>query len=262
MSEHVTNEEECTAIIIPLFSTNVLPQGKFVLPNGIQLVCFTRARHLHDSVPQDSLFVDDVWPGSRVLADFVVDNEVEIAGKYCLELGAGAALPSLVAASLGATRVIISDYPADGVIDNIRDVISANKLDNAHAVGHIWGKENIEALRELGSADVHGEKQGYDIIFLAELLWKDTYSSHRSLLESISLCLRKDSGVAYMTLAHRPTPDALDHTQCKDLEFFTLALSDFGLISTKLQTCTKYNDVSESTPIDVHLYSLRFVSTS
>lgn len=255
-----THGDEFVGTIIPLFATNILPFGKFYLPSGVELICFTRTRHRFDSLPQDYLFVDDIWPGSRVLADFLVSTAHSIVGKYCLELGAGGALPSLVAASLGATRTVISDFPADGVIENILDVIAANHLDGAIAVGHIWGKENSPPLLDLGYVNARGECEGYDIIFLAELLWKDTYQYHSKLLESISACLNK-KGVAYMTFAHRPTPNSLDHTPDNDLEFFTLASLNFGLDSTLIQIYTEYHDVGENIPIAVYLYSLKFRTT-
>ena len=253
-----SDEEEYVGDIIPLFSTNILPQGKFYLPSGVPLVCYTRDRTHIDSLHRDSLFVDDVWPGSRVLAEYLVNNSDIFYGKYCLELGSGGALPSLVAAALGAKIAIISDYPAKGVIENIGDVITANGLHNATAIGHIWGKENTKLLLDLGGMDSSGEAEGYDVLFLAELLWKDTYSCHRRLLESLCSCLNKATGVALMTFAHRPTPDSLEHTPENDLEFFEVAASEYGLTCTLLDTCGKYNDVGENIPIDVYLYSMKF----
>lgn len=37
-----------------------------------------------------------------------------------LELGAGAALPGLIAAKSGASKVVITDYPSLGIIEAIR----------------------------------------------------------------------------------------------------------------------------------------------
>lgn len=246
--------------IIPLFSSNILPHGKLTLPNGVDLVCCTRTKRKNTFPTERSLFVDDVWPGSRVLADFLIENCDQFIGKSCLELGAGGALPSLVAASLGARSVVITDYPAEGVIENITDAISANSLTNAVAVGHIWGTDNLLTLLRLGDISASDNLQGYEVVFLAELLWKDTYPLHRNLLESLSGCLNRQTGIAFMTVAHRPTSTLINHRADNDMEFFSVAFSDFGLQHQLLQTCNKYYDVDETVAINVNLYSLKFIS--
>ena len=258
MNNNFVEEEEFVDNLIPLFSTNVLPQGRLVIPGGPEVFCFTRAYHSNPGV-HDSLFVDDLWPGCRVLADYLIQNPDIFVGKSCLELGAGGALPSIVAASLGARRVIITDYPAPGVIENIHDVISANKLTNAIALGHIWGAESAEKVLDLSETNTLGAKLGYEVIFMAELLWKDTHSLHRKLLESLSLCLDKESGIAFMAFAHRPTSQSLGHTAEKDNEFFLMARNEFGIDYHLIATCSKYCDVGDSVCIDVHLYSLQFM---
>ena len=43
-----------------------------------------------------------------------------------LELGAGAALPSLVAAKSGARKVVVTDYPSPGIIEAIRKNVEHN----------------------------------------------------------------------------------------------------------------------------------------
>lgn len=260
MSNDFIEEEEFVDNLIPLFSTNVLPQGKLVIPGGAEVFCFTRAHRTNSSV-QDSLFVDDLWPGCRVLADYLIKNIDIYVGKSCLELGAGGALPSIVAASLGAKHVTITDYPAPDVIENIRDVISANKLNNASAIGHIWGAEGAQQILDLSETNTLGEKQGFDVIFMAELLWKDTYSLQRKLLESLSICLNKSNGIAFTAFAHRPTSQSLGHTAEKDNEFFELARSEFGMESHLLAINSEYCDVGESVTIDVHLLSLQFIKS-
>ena len=260
MTNDNIEEDEFVDTLIPLFSTNVLPQGRLFIPGGTEVYCFTRA-HRSDSSVQDSLFVDDLWPGCRVLADYLIHNPGVFIGKSCLELGAGGGLPSIVAASLGARRVIITDYPAPGVIENICNVISANKLTNAVAIGHIWGAEGAQTILDLNETNTLGEKQGYEVILMAELLWKDTHSLHRKLLESLSLCLDKENGIAFMAFAHRPSSQSLGHTAERDNEFFALASSEFGMECHLLETNNEYCDVGDSVYIDVHLYSLQFVKS-
>lgn len=47
------------------------------------------------------------WPSSPILAWFLWENRIELPNKHILELGAGTALPSIVAAKCGA-RVTIT----------------------------------------------------------------------------------------------------------------------------------------------------------
>lgn len=46
-------------------------------------------------------------------------GESVIRNKNVLELGAGAGLPSLVSAILGARKVVVTDYPDEDLISNI-----------------------------------------------------------------------------------------------------------------------------------------------
>lgn len=55
-------------------------------------------------------------------------GESEIRNKNVLELGAGAGLPSLVAAVLGAQKVVVTDYPDADLISNIEHNIASCAL--------------------------------------------------------------------------------------------------------------------------------------
>ena len=50
-----------------------------------------------------------LWPSATVLAQFLTFHPAAVRGRTVLELGAGVALPGLVAARLGATRVTVTD---------------------------------------------------------------------------------------------------------------------------------------------------------
>jgi len=54
-----------------------------------------------------------------VIADYIEEFPDVVKGKYVLELGAGAALPSIVAAMNGAAKVVATDYPDADLIENI-----------------------------------------------------------------------------------------------------------------------------------------------
>jgi predicted nicotinamide N-methyase len=244
-------EEEIVGAVAcgPLFSTNILPQGCITLPSGRKITCRTRSMKAFN----DLLFVDDIWPGARCLVDHLLAHPALYRDKDVLELGAGGALPGLVVAADGARWVVITDYPAPGVIENIDGLIGANGLTGvARTVGHVWGAENVaELLMELqtsatatvGTATTSGEttappaaatatrttaaattpaataastssetgtpppSKKFDLVIMAELLWKDTYPLHRRLLESLAGSLDPITGVGYAAFAHRPTEE-------------------------------------------------------
>ena len=197
-----------------------------------------------------NLFVDDIWPGSLALSEYLCRNSYLVKGKTVLELGAGAALPSLVAAALQALRVVITDYPATRVIENIRELISDNGFeDNVCAIGHIWGEtSNIKDLLHVNS------NKKFEVLILAELLWRDTYVYHEELLQSVS-SLMAINGVAYVSFCHRP---CLAHSEDNDMEFFDLALSKFDLGREKLYEFSTIDSVSGGgDAVTVQIYSLR-----
>lgn len=53
-----------------------------------------------------------VWPSARALSEWVVEKAESLKGKRVLEAGCGLALPSLVAAKIGA-RVLATDFHPD-----------------------------------------------------------------------------------------------------------------------------------------------------
>jgi predicted nicotinamide N-methyase len=62
----------------------------------------------------------DRWNTSRVLTDYLLRNLQLVKGQRICELGAGAGLPSLVSTLVGADRVVVTDYPDEGLIENLR----------------------------------------------------------------------------------------------------------------------------------------------
>ena len=101
-------EEEIIGTIefAPLFATNILPMGTLKVPSGRRIQCQTRSVKTFN----DLLFVDDIWPGSRCLVDYLMKNVQLYRGRTVLELGAGAALPGLVVAADGASFTLITGW--------------------------------------------------------------------------------------------------------------------------------------------------------
>jgi nicotinamide N-methyltransferase len=68
-----------------------------------------------------------LWNAARVFADYLDERRDTLCrGRHVLELGAGAGLPGLIAALNGAHRTVITDYPDQDLLDNIRENARVN----------------------------------------------------------------------------------------------------------------------------------------
>lgn len=200
------------------------------------------------------LYVEHVWPSSIVVSDYLCQHPEIIRDKVVIELGAGAALPSLVAEKLGAKLAVVSDFPEDDVLRNIDDAIRINKCTRAISVGYKWGDSIEEVTRKqtewLSASDDHS---GVDVVLLADVLWRDTYAQHDALLKSISLLFEGRRGLVLIGIAHRPCEG---HTPDNDLEFLQRAERDYGFTYHHLLSTSQYSDAMDSDPIEVHLYRI------
>lgn len=292
------NDEESIHEFAPLFSSCQSFRNN---QRGVSIKIHTRNLSSMQSTESTeycpSLFVDDIWPGARMVADFLLEEFPHSLGQYdILELGAGGALPSLICCTLGARLIAVTDYPVPSVLANIHQLFVENKLIREDEVsvedltsialvsksprvvvgGHDWGDE--ATMRKLLCYTLRGH---FNILILAELLWKDTYHKHRSLLSSVKMALiglpsnesesRNESHrqaasntvktdyevlpMALVSFAHRPTAT---HTPGMNDEFFVLAREEFGLSVELLKTSNQYCDVGEEYSRDfvVFLYKL------
>ena len=201
--------------------------------------------HTKSNESESRLFADNLWPGSLVLSDYLCDNPQLVINKICIELGAAFALPSMVALTLGAEHVVVTDYPATNLIDNINTIFAENDLTKYIAIPYIWGGD-AEALLNFSPSD------RFDVILIAEPLWKDTYIQHDNLLRSMSYLL-SDHTVVYLSFAHRPTDT---HTPSHDLELLVKSSEKYHWKVNLIATSLKYCDVGETMPIEVLLYSI------
>ena len=88
------------------------------------------------------------FPSWEILVGWIalvpyLEQKALIVKSSVLELGAGAALPSLVAARVGAKSIVITDYPASSVLQAIRENVAANlsspqSADSLRTVGLDW----------------------------------------------------------------------------------------------------------------------------
>ena len=89
-------------------------------------------------VGHNPLWGHHLWNSGRVIADYFQENPSLVQGKHVLELGAGAGLPGLVAGVLGAKKVVITDYPDEDLIENLREnVRSAEGMINSEVMAEV-----------------------------------------------------------------------------------------------------------------------------
>ena len=111
----------------------------------------TKQFKFEDKVTQDSInvvipeIVDPsygmyVWPCAPVLAQYIWHNRHDIHGKTILEIGAGTALPGIVAALCGAKIHLSDSSNLPNCIENSRKSCEANNLKDVHVHSISWGR--------------------------------------------------------------------------------------------------------------------------
>lgn len=161
-----------------------------------------------------SLWAHVCWNAGVFFADYIDANPELCKGKRVLELGCGAALPSMICALQGAANVVASDYPEDSIINKLQSNISRNVIgSNILAQGYLWGAD-VKRLLEAN------ENERFDVIILSDLIFN--HSEHRKLLKTCVDILARNGKILCGFSHHRPW---LAH---KDLEFFKIAMDEFG----------------------------------
>ncbi|KAK5186209.1 Protein N-terminal and lysine N-methyltransferase efm7 [Exophiala sp. CCFEE 6388] len=186
-----------------------------------------------------------LWNAGQVIAQYLEDNAQKLAhGKTVLELGAGAGLPSLVAAALGAGKVVVTDYPDPDLIVNLRYNIehcsALTEKSNIVAEGFLWGS-SIESLTAHVEPDT-----SFDLLILADILFN--HSEHAKLLTTLRDCLKKTADSLALVFFTPYRPWLLE----KDLNFFELARAD-GFVVTKVLERTMDKVMFENDPGDENL---------
>ncbi|OMP87064.1 putative nicotinamide N-methyltransferase [Diplodia seriata] len=102
-----------------------------------------------------------------------------VEGERVLELGAGVGLAGIVSTLVGADEVVVSDYPAPEILENLEQNVKRNipeKLRSKVSVqGHLWG--------DLDSPFAVANAGSFTRILAADCLWMP--HEHRSLAKSM-----------------------------------------------------------------------------
>jgi nicotinamide N-methyltransferase len=165
-----------------------------------------------------------LWNAGKVTTDSIDERRDEwIKDKTVLELGAAAALPSLVA-SLTAKRVVITDYPDPDLLENIEinvktwEQVVGRKLPIT-VEGYIWGNEVRQLLER-------NQGHKYDFIIMSDLIFN--HSEHEKLIRCCDELLTQDGILFVVFTPHRPK------LLQADLEFFKTANTQAGFVSNKI----------------------------
>ncbi|GAA6048476.1 hypothetical protein JCM3770_003776 [Rhodotorula araucariae] len=147
----------------------------------------------------NSLFAHHVWNSELRMADVLATGELRVEGEDVLELGAGAGISGLMAARVGASRVVLSDYDDPSLVANLRSNIALAFPSPADAAlrarvsahGHSWGDSStLAALLTTATTGAQpAEPQPFTRILLADTLWFS--SGHTLLLDSLAHLLAR-----------------------------------------------------------------------
>ena len=164
-----------------------------------------------------------------------------VRDRTVFELGAGAGLPSIVAAALGARQVVVTDFPDPDLVETMwRNVRGCELIPRRRAgeeeedvegivvEGYVWGADPAKVLGYLPEGEGEGEK-GFDVLILADLLFRHT--EHGNMLKTVRATLKKAAGSRAWVVftSYRPW---LQH---KDLKFFDLAREEGFVVEKVLE---------------------------
>eukprot|EP00771_Trimastix_marina_P002443 gnl/Trimastix_PCT/3574.p3 GENE.gnl/Trimastix_PCT/3574~~gnl/Trimastix_PCT/3574.p3 ORF type:complete len:216 (-),score=20.12 gnl/Trimastix_PCT/3574:1001-1648(-) len=139
------------------------PEEFYKPPAELQYTTFERAPDCEGKRELDiclgtphSLWAHLIWNACVVMVDLFESSDYAMQGKSVIELGAGAAVPSLICALRGASKVVITDYPEEALLDNIRYNVRKN-LGTECPPGvsiepYLWGTDTTFLLRALDAS--------------------------------------------------------------------------------------------------------------
>ncbi|KAH3686438.1 hypothetical protein WICPIJ_002618 [Wickerhamomyces pijperi] len=188
-----------------------------------------------------------LWNAGIFTADYLDAHSGELVeGKDVLELGAAAALPSLIAGYNGARTVIATDYPDADLIGNIQHNVDealsnmTTSKERVHVEGYIWGNDYEPLLQKIRDGAENKDKK-FDLIILSDLVFN--HSEHHKLLKTSKDLLSRDGKCLVVFSPHRPW------LLQDDLQFFETA-KEYNLKPEKIDMVVwrpMFPDEDEST---------------
>ncbi|GFO38258.1 methyltransferase-like protein 23 [Plakobranchus ocellatus] len=167
-----------------------------------------------------------IWPCAPVLAQFVWQKRACLAGKRILELGAGTALPGIVAAKCGA-KVTLSDRMASQhCLDRCRQSAELNDLPDIKVVGITWGRIS-QVLCDLKPLD----------LILASDCFYDSKDFEDVLMTMAFLLEMSPNAEVWVSYQDRSSERTIQHLLYKwDLSAEELDYPDMDLLDSKFES--------------------------
>lgn len=174
-----------------------------------------------------SLWGHWIWNAAILMAQRQDKEKSLTKDKTVLELGAGGALNSFIAAINDAKNIVITDYPDKDLIENIEwnaknlfpELVEQKKMS---VIDHLWGRDVTPIL-----ALNNNEK--FDVVLLADVIFN--HNQQKQLLESLYKTLKPKTGIALVYFTHHKP--WLAH---KDIEFFENGAAIYGFKYEEFET--------------------------
>ncbi|MCJ1254949.1 nicotinamide n-methyltransferase [Lignoscripta atroalba] len=159
-----------------------------------------------------------LWNAGQVVSEYLQQHAPALVqGKDVLELGAGAGLPSIVCAIMGAKKVdgiVVTDYPDADLIENL--TYNIKKCEpvwkvgpDISAEGYLWGAPTSSLL-----------SAKFDLLILADILFN--HSEHGKLVATLRATLRHGPTSRALVFFTPYRPWLLE----KDMAFFDVAVQE------------------------------------
>ena len=158
-----------------------------------------------------------VWPCAPVLAQYLWHNRHAIHGKTILEIGAGTALPGIVAGLCGA-RIHLSDSShLPDCVENSKKSCEVNGLTEVHVHSIAWGRFDPDLL----------ELPKLDIIIASDCFY-DT-KDFEDIIVTVSYLLERNTNATFLcSYQERSTARSVEFLLDKwNLQSSTVPLSSF-----------------------------------
>ncbi|KAF5729668.1 protein N-lysine methyltransferase METTL21A-like [Tripterygium wilfordii] len=116
---------------------------------------------VYDSLTGCTLTGSWLWNSAFVLSEWMA-TQLDFKYKSVIELGAGAGLPGLIAARLGASRVVLTDIGS--LLPGLKENVEANGLKDRVEVRELeWG--STELLSQ------GGELEKFDVVLMSDVFY-------------------------------------------------------------------------------------------
>ena len=140
-----------------------------------------------------------VWDGAAPMAEFLCEHPERVRGKTVVELGAGPGLPGIVAARLGAARVVLTDLP--GELELLKENAAKNGVAaTAAAAACAWG--DARAVSALGR---------FDVVLCSDVLYGHLETTAIALAETAHALCEPRAGAVFLSYFPREKLEAERH---------------------------------------------------